>query len=159
MTHIAHITWQAEGDFSANAYSRAHEWRFDGGAVIAASASPDIVPVPYSKPENVDPEEAFVAAISSCHMLWFLDYARRAGFRPHIYGDRAVGHMKRRDDGQMWIATVDLNIGIDWAGDAPSALEEEALHHKAHTSCFIANSVKSEIKINLTSLSDLTVEL
>jgi organic hydroperoxide reductase OsmC/OhrA len=145
MLHRADIHWAANGDFRRNRYSRAHEWRFDGGAVVPASASPDIVPVPLSAPEAVDPEEAFVAALSSCHMLWFLDFARRAGFSAARYHDAATGRMTRNDDGNLWVSRVDLTISVDWDGDAPDPATHEALHHKAHAACYIANSVRTEV--------------
>jgi len=147
--HLAQIRWQLAGDFAANEYSRAHVWQFDGGAELAASASPDIVPLPLSVAENVDPEEAFVASVASCHMLWFLDHARRAGFAVRRYDDDAVGQMRRNDQGGLWIARIDLNISVQWDGAGPAGSGHQALHHAAHQSCFIANSVRSEININL----------
>ncbi|MEM1375462.1 MAG: OsmC family protein [Pseudomonadota bacterium] len=149
MTHIAEIYWQAEGDMAAGQYSRAHSWHFDGGAQVAASASPDIVPVPLSQPDAVDPEEAFVASLASCHMLWFLDFARRAGFVAESYTDHAVGHMEEAQDGGLWVSRVELTPYTVWTGTAPTKGEERALHHEAHAACFIARSVKSEIVITV----------
>lgn len=141
------MIWQSSGDFAANRYTRGHLWRFDGGAEVAASASPSVVPEPLSDPAAVDPEEAFLAAISSCHMLWFLDYSRQAGFEPSRYEDRATGALVNQK-GRMWIPRVDLNIRVTWAS-APDATTHQALHDKAHHACFIANSVRSEIVVNL----------
>ena len=147
--HGAEVRWTAQGDFIANKYSRAHRWHFDGGAVIAASASPDIVPVPLSDPAGVDPEESFVAAIAACHMLWFLDLARRDGLDLASYRDAAVGHMAKNAQGGLWIARVDLYPQVTYAGRSPSAEQTARLHHKAHDACFIANSVKTEIVTHL----------
>ncbi len=127
-------------------YSRAHTLRFDGGAEIAGSPSPDIVPLPYSDAAAVDPEEAFVGAISSCHMLWFLDLARRDGWVIETYEDHAVGQMTKNDAGAFWVSRVALRPVITWS-KGPDAEGEAALHKKAHHACFIANSVKTEIVV------------
>lgn len=145
--HEARVTWQSDGDFAANRYTRGHTWRFDGGAEVPASASPSVVPEPYSDSAAVDPEEAYIASISACHMLWFLDFARQAGLEPTLYEDRATGELKRQD-GKTWIPRVDLNISVTWA-DAPDVATHKALHDKAHHACFIANSVRTEIVVNL----------
>lgn len=145
--HGARVVWTSTGDFAQGQYSRAHEWQFDGGAIVAASASPAIVPVPFSNPEGVDPEEAFVASLSSCHMLWFLDLARRAGFVADGYEDDAFGQMGRVA-GKLCITRVTLRPRVKWR-IAPSAAEEAALHHAAHDECFIAQSVRAEIVIDL----------
>ena len=148
-THSARIEWRRNGaSFVDRRYSREHEWHFDGGAVTKASSSPHVVPVPFSNPANVDPEEAFVAALSSCHMLWFLDLAARAGHVVDQYTDRAEGHMGRREDGNEWIAKVELSPEVRF-GDAQSPAEEAVrqLHHRAHEACFIANSVRTEVSI------------
>jgi organic hydroperoxide reductase OsmC/OhrA len=132
-------------------YSREHEWRFDGGAVVRASSSPHVVRVPLSNPSNVDPEEAFVAALSSCHMLWFLDLAARAGYVVEQYTDRAEGHMGRRDDGRDWIAKVVLAPSVRFvAGQRPDDEAVRTLHHRAHEACFIANSVRTEVLVHGT---------
>lgn len=154
MTHIAEIYWEASGDFSSGEYSRGHTWYFDGGARVPASASPDIVPTPYSQPEAVDPEEAYVAALSSCHMLWFLDFARRAGFTPESYTDHAVGHMEKAKDGGLWVARVDLTPFTIWTGNAPTKAEERALHGEAHGACFIAKSVRTEIVVTVSEYAE-----
>jgi organic hydroperoxide reductase OsmC/OhrA len=149
MVHKAGIRWELDGDFARGAYARAHRWQFDGGAEVPGSASPDIVPPPHSDPTAVDPEEAFVASIASCHMLWFLDLARRAGHEVLAYSDDAVGAMTRTPEGAYWISRVDLNPMVVWAEPVPDPAAQADLHHKAHKACFIANSVKSEIVVNL----------
>ncbi|MEM1299856.1 MAG: OsmC family protein [Pseudomonadota bacterium] len=146
--HTAEVIWEADGDFAANRYSRAHVWRFDGGVEVPASASPDVVPLPLSRADAVDPEEAFIAAISSCHMMWFLDYARQAGHVVRRYHDRAEGKMLMQD-GRVWIPRVSLNIRVDWDGTPPDDAAHDALHHQAHEACFVANSVRTEITHNL----------
>ncbi len=147
MTHGARILWTCDGDFAAGKYARAHVWQFDGGAVVAASSSPSVVPLPFSDPAGVDPEEAFVAALSSCHMLWFLDLARRAGFVAQSYSDAAEGVMARAE-GRLAITRVTLRPRVVWT-KAPDAARLRALHDAAHHECFIANSVKTEIVIDL----------
>lgn len=150
--HGARVIWKAEGDIASGRYSRAHEWHFDGGAVVAASSSPAVVPLPFSNPAGVDPEEAFVASLASCHMLWFLDLARRAGFLPLAYEDHAEGRMERVG-GRLWITHVTLRPRVTWDASpavmAPDRKTEAALHHAAHEDCFIANSVRTEIVIDL----------
>ena len=148
-TYTATIRWTraASEAFTDGRYSRAHEWAFDGGAVVPASSSPQVVPLPFSDPAGVDPEEAFVASLSSCHMLFFLDFARRAGLVVEGYEDVAEGVMAKRDDGRMAMTRVTLRPRIEWGGDAPDADALAALHHKAHEACFIANSVTSEVRI------------
>ena len=146
--HVVDVIWDCEGDFAAGTYSRAHRWVFDGGVEVAASASPSVVPLPHSRADAVDPEEAYVAALSSCHMLWFLDLARQAGHAVAAYRDHATGKMMR-SGGRVWIPRVDLNIRVVWAGQDPGRAAHEALHHKAHDACFIANSVKTEVITNI----------
>jgi organic hydroperoxide reductase OsmC/OhrA len=147
-THTVTIEWTRQGAvFSDRRYSRVHRWTFDGGAVVLASSSPDVVRVPFSDPAGVDPEEAFVAALSSCHMLWFLDLAAQAGHVVEQYVDHAVGRMARRADGKDWVAEVDLCPEVRFAAAAPDAATLAALHHRAHESCYIANSVKTEVRV------------
>jgi len=148
-THNATIRWFASPgeDFAKGQYSRAHSWNFDGLANVAASASPHIVPMPWANPDAVDPEEAFVASLSSCHMLFFLDFARRAGSVVTSYEDDAEGVMEKGDDGRMRISKVTLRPQIMFAGQAPDQAALDALHHKAHEACFIANSVTSEVVV------------
>jgi organic hydroperoxide reductase OsmC/OhrA len=145
--HVATVKWeQPAGKVKDGSYSRAHNWHFDGGAIVVGSSSPSVVPVPQSDASAVDPEEALVASVSSCHMLWFLDLANRAGFTPVGYVDEAKGKMERTDKGKFWISKIDLYPVVDWDGDAPNLSQLEELHHKAHENCFIANSVKSEVE-------------
>jgi organic hydroperoxide reductase OsmC/OhrA len=149
-TYSATIRWTrtGEGDFTKGQYSRAHEWAFDGGHVMPASASPHIVPAPWSDPAGVDPEEAFIASLSSCHMLFFLDYARRDGWTIDSYVDAAEGVMEKDAAGKMVITRVTLRPRVEWGGDKqPSADEVAHLHHRAHEDCFIANSVTSEVAV------------
>lgn len=150
--YTATIDWTCDGNFAKGRYSRAHTWRFDGGATVAGSASPLSVPAPYSDAAAVDPEEAFVAAISSCHMLWFLDLARRDGWRVAHYVDAARGRMT--DGPDPWIDRVDLYPKIEWDADAPDADTIAALHTEAHARCFIANSVRSEVVVHPPELAD-----
>ncbi len=148
-TYTATIRWTRNGaeGFAKGQYSRAHQWAFDGGAVVPASSSPQVVPLPFSDAAGVDPEEAFVASLSSCHMLFFLDFARRAGLVVEGYEDVAEGVMAKRDDGRMAMTLVTLRPKITWGGEAPDADALAALHHKAHEACFIANSVTCEVRI------------
>jgi organic hydroperoxide reductase OsmC/OhrA len=145
--YTATTVW-ARGDqpFSDRKYSRRHDVHFDGGHVMPASSSPLSVRVPYSDPGGVDPEEAFVASISSCHMLWFLDIACRAGWVVDGYRDEASGVMARNAQGQLAVTLVTLRPAVRFAGRQPSREEHEHLHHRAHEECFIANSVKSEVR-------------
>jgi organic hydroperoxide reductase OsmC/OhrA len=140
--------WEAD---PGDSYSRDHVWEFDGGARVHASASPHIVPVPQVSPSAVDPEEAFVAAIASCHMLFFLNLAQRAGYPVTRYEDRAVGKMEKLPCGQMAITGVELSPAVTYRGDRPAAAIEARLHEEAHHKCFIANSVRSEISIRTRS--------
>jgi organic hydroperoxide reductase OsmC/OhrA len=148
-TYTATIRWRrtGDGDFARGQYSRAHEWVFDGGTVVPASASPDNVPPGTANAAGVDPEEALIAAISSCHMLFFLDYARRAGFVLTSYFDEASGLMEKRADGKIAVTRVTLRPKLEWAGAAPTAEQLADLHHRSHESCFIANSVNSEVTV------------
>ena len=147
--HTATIQWQrGDATFSDGRYSRRHAWRFDGGTVVQASPSPEVVPAPWSDASAVDPEEAFVAAIASCHMLWFLSLAAEGGFVVDRYEDAAVGTMARIAPGRQAITEVVLRPRIAFAGErTPAAAEVEALHEAAHDRCFIANSVKTAIRI------------
>jgi organic hydroperoxide reductase OsmC/OhrA len=150
--HIATIAWQRGRDpFAKGKYSRAHEWRFDGGVVVPASASPDVVPAPWSDASAVDPEEAFVAALSSCHMLWFLSLTAAKGFIVDSYKDDAVGHMSQIAPGKLAVTLVTLRPLVTFDPAHAATREQlDALHHAAHASCFLANSVKTEIRIEPT---------
>jgi organic hydroperoxide reductase OsmC/OhrA len=153
--HLATISWQgtaAPADFVKGKYSREHTWVFDGGVTVAASPSPSVVPAPWSNPANVDPEEAFVASIASCHLLTFLYVAMKKGFALASYRDAAIGVMTKGANGVPWVSKVTLRPQIEWAGDKrPTAAELDELHHAAHEQCFIANSVKTEIVVEATS--------
>lgn len=145
--HGATVSWtlHADDDFAAGAYSRAHTLAFDGGAVVAGSSSPGVVPQ-WSDPAAVDPEELLIAALSSCHMLWFLDLARRDGWIVESYFDAAEGTMGKID-GKTALSRVVLKPKLIFRGGAPSPERVETLHHRAHELCFIANSVKAQVTI------------
>jgi organic hydroperoxide reductase OsmC/OhrA len=149
--HHARIAWStaaAPADFVKGRYSREHTWAFDGGITVAGSSSPSVVPLPWSSAAAIDPEEAFVAAIASCHMLSFLYVAMKRGFAVARYLDDAVGTMAKTERGAHWVNRVTLSPRIEWAGERrPSAEELAELHHGAHEECFIANSVKTEIVV------------
>ncbi|HYD37146.1 MAG TPA: OsmC family protein [Allosphingosinicella sp.] len=145
--HVATVEWRADGDFRAGRYSRAHLWRFDGGAVVPASASPAVVPAPMSDPFGVDPEEALIASASSCHMLWFLHLARDAGLDVKSYRDEARGTLGKDDRGRTAVTRIVLRPEIEFAGEAPDAETLDRLHHEAHGKCFIANSLRGEIVV------------
>ena len=145
--HVAELSWRSDGEFRSGRYSRRHEWRFDGGAVVAASSSPDVVPAPLSDPAGVDPEEALVASVASCHMLWFLALAQNAGFDVESYADSAQGEMGRIAPGRMALTRIALRPTIVFAGRQPLPDELDRLHHEAHERCFIANSLKTEIVV------------
>jgi organic hydroperoxide reductase OsmC/OhrA len=147
-THQATILWQREAGaaFIDNRYSRAHAWRFDGGAEVRASSSPAVVPLPLSDPAGVDPEEAFVASLSSCHLLWFLSLAAADGWCVDAYEDAASGLLGRDTAGRLAMTLVTLRPRVRFAGAQPSPAQVEALHHRAHEACFIASSVRSEVR-------------
>ena len=150
--HSARLIWRSDGDFASGRYSRRHEWRFDGGAVVVGSASPDVVPAPLSDPAAVDPEEALVASVASCHMLWFLDLARRAGFSVAEYEDAAEGVMGRIAAGRMALTRIALRPRIRFEGQAPGEGELARLHEQAHARCFIANSLKTEVVVEAPAM-------
>jgi len=147
--HKATIRWkQRSPDFLRGQYSREHTWTFDGGITIAASPSPSVVPVPNSNPANVDPEEAYVAALASCHMLTFLFLASRQGVTVESYDDEAVGVMTKDERGIPWVSRVTLRPTIVYGGQtSPGPAEVDQLHHRAHEQCYLANSVKTEIVV------------
>ena len=148
-SYTATVRWSRNGaeGFAKGQYSRAHEWAFDGGAVVPASASPHVVPLPWSDEAGVDPEEAFIASLSSCHMLFFLDFARRGGFVIDSYVDEAEGVLEKRADGKMAMSRVTLHPRVTWAGDPPGEAVLSDLHHRAHEACFIANSVTTDVRV------------
>ncbi len=145
----AQVHWQRQGAvFTDKRYSRGHLWHFDGGVSVPGSSSPHSVKLPYSVAEAVDPEEAFVASISSCHMLWFLDIAARAGWVVDDYLDDAAGVMTANAQGRLWVSQVTLRPAVRFVGATlPDATEIARLHHAAHDECFIANSVRSEVRV------------
>jgi len=149
--HEAMIRWASSGDgeaFLKGRFSRAHTWTFDGGLTVPASAAPSVIPAPFSDPAGVDPEEAYVAAIASCHMMSFLYVAMRAGFVVERYEDDAVGVMRKNEHGAIWMGAVTLRPRIVYGGSRrPTSAEMDRLHHQAHEQCFIASSVKTEITV------------
>jgi organic hydroperoxide reductase OsmC/OhrA len=147
--HKAIISWErTSADFLIGKYSREHTWTFDGGLTVPASPSPFVVPAPYSNPAHVDPEEAFVAAISSCHMLTFLCLACQEGFQVDSYEDEAVGLTTKNEIGAPWVSLVTLRPQVSYSGGKlPAPADEERLHHLAHEQCFIANSIKTEVVV------------
>ena len=146
-THDVTVEWsRGDARFTDNRYSRAHTWAFDGGARVPGSSSPHVVPAPWSDPAAVDPEEAFVASLSSCHMLWFLSIAAQRGFRVDRYVDAATGTMGRNAAGKVAVTRVVLRPQVAFGGDVrPSRDDIAAMHHEAHEQCFIANSVLTEV--------------
>ena len=146
--HTCIVTWErGAADFIDRRYSRAHTWTFDGGAVVRGSSSPHVVPPPGSDPAGVDPEEAFVASLSSCHMLWFLDLAARRGYRIDRYIDNAVGTMGRNAAGKLAMTRVVLRPAVTVGlGPQPDVQALTTLHHEAHDQCFIANSVTTDVR-------------
>lgn len=147
--HLATVEWtRGDQPFLDNRYARAHEWRFDGGAVVRGSPAPSSVPEPLSDPTAVDPEEALVAAVSSCHMLFFLAYAARAGFVVDSYRDEATGVLGKDERGKVSITRVTLRPAVAFAGDKrPDAAALDALHHRAHEACYVANSIRGSVSI------------
>ncbi|MDR7102901.1 OsmC family protein [Croceicoccus sp. BE223] len=148
--YTATVRWHARDgeDFTAQRYSRAHEWRFDGGAVVPGSAAPGNVPAGTADESAVDPEEALLAAAASCHMLYFLAYAAKAGFTIESYVDETVGAVARNQAGDPWVASIVLRPAARFGGDRrPTRAEIDDLHHRSHKSCIIANSLKSAITI------------
>lgn len=144
--YTAQIIWHRDNDqqFIDNQYSRGHQWHFDGGATVPASSSPHIVPTPYSVEENVDPEEAFIASLSSCHMLFFLSIAAKNKFIVDHYLDKAIGIMGKDSDDNIAMTQVTLRPEVKFSGERQPTIEKlEAMHHQSHQQCFIANSVKT----------------
>ena len=154
MTHQyrATVKWRrGDAKFTDQRYSRGHEWSFDGGVTVPASSSPLSVRLPYSVAEAVDPEEALVAALASCHMLTFLYVAAKQGFVVDDYADDAVGEMSKNERGKLWVSRIILSPAIVFAGEKrPSVEQLDELHHLAHEECYIANSVKSEVLVQGT---------
>lgn len=151
--YVATIRWhRAEQDFLDDQYSRAHQWEFAGGLQVPASASPHIVALPMAVAENIDPEEAFVASLASCHMLFFLSLAAMRGFVVDDYKDAAIGVLAKSANGIMAMTKITLRPAARYSGEKiPAAREVEELHKRAHSLCFIANSVKSEVLLEIIS--------
>jgi organic hydroperoxide reductase OsmC/OhrA len=146
--YTAAVRWE-RGDavFTDNRYSRAHVWRFDGGTEVPASSSPHVVRLPFSIEAAVDPEEAFVASLSSCHMLSFLYVAAKRGFRADRYLDEAVGVLSKNTAGKLAMTSVTLHPRVDFSGDKrPSREELDQMHHQAHEDCYIASSVHTDVR-------------
>jgi organic hydroperoxide reductase OsmC/OhrA len=146
--YTATICWERKGAvFTDHNYSRSHVWRFDGGAEVPASSSPQVVPLPYSDATCVDPEEAFVASLSSCHMLWFLHIAAKEGLVIDRYEDQATGVMKKNSEGKLAMTQVTLRPKAIFSGSRlPDRQEIVDMHHVAHEQCFIANSVTTDVR-------------
>lgn len=145
--YLATVEWRSDGGFREGRYSRAHWLSFDGGAVVPGSASPHVVPEPFSDPAGVDPEEALVASASACHMLWFLHLARDAGYEVAAYRDEARGTMGKDERGRIAMTRIVLRPEIEFEGGAPDPETLARLHHEAHECCFIANSLRTEIVV------------
>jgi len=144
----ATVDWRCDGDFAARSYSRVHTLGFDGGLAVPGTAGPANVNPRYSMEGALDPEQAFVASLSACHMLWFLDIAARAGFLVEAYRDEAEGTLAEGPSGKQMMTRVALSPQVSFTGERrPTADELADLHHRAHEACFIANSVKSEVAI------------
>ena len=148
-SYTAQVQWQRNAGeaFTDNRYSRRHTLHFDGGVVLPGSSSPQVVPLPLSDAQAVDPEEMFVASLASCHMLWFLSLAAQRGLVAERYTDHALGEMARNAEGRLAMTRVTLRPQVQWGGAAPpDAATLAALHHDAHEACFIANSVKTDVR-------------
>lgn len=148
--YTANLRWQRQPleAFADSRYSRRHQIAFDGGTVIAGSSSPRVVPLPMSDASAVDPEEMFVASLASCHLLWFLALAAARGLRVESYNDEAHGIMAKNADGRLAMTQVTLRPQVQFIGERqPDARELAEIHHQAHERCFIANSVKSEVRV------------
>jgi organic hydroperoxide reductase OsmC/OhrA len=148
-TYTATIRWSGDDPeaYAKGRYHRGHEWAFDGGTVVPASAAPENVPPGTANAAGVDPEEGLIVSISSCHMLFFLDYARRAGFVISSYVDEAQGVLEKRADGKIAVTKVTLRPNIQWVGTPPTSDQLADLHHRSHEDCFIANSVNCEVTV------------
>ncbi|MDK2746595.1 MAG: OsmC family protein [Brevundimonas sp.] len=147
----AKIAWSRDDQpFLDKRYSRAHSWTFDGGAVVPGSSAPVSVPVPMSDPAAVDPEEAMIASLSSCHMLWFLAFAANAGLVVDSYVDEASGKMGKDENGKSYLAQVTLRPFTSFTGREPDQTEIDALHHQAHDHCEMAHSVRATITVEAT---------
>jgi organic hydroperoxide reductase OsmC/OhrA len=153
--YTALIKWERNGAaFTDNRYSRGHSWTFDGGIEVRGSASPHVVPLPLSVLEAIDPEEAFVAALASCHMLWFLSIAAKQGFVVESYRDEATGVMAKNADDKLAMTQVMLRPRVMFSGEKrPSAAQHEGMHREAHEQCFIASSVKTDVRCEAVAVT------
>ncbi len=148
----AEISWKRDGQaFTDRRYSREHRWKFDGGIEVAASSSPHVVPLPMSAEEAIDPEEALVAALASCHMLSFLFIAAKRGLVVDRYEDAAEGTLAKNEEGRWAMTRVVLRPMVTFAGEEPDQAVLDELHHEAHDECFIANSVRTEVVVESVS--------
>ena len=149
------IRWgRGDQTFIDNKYRRAHTWTFDGGVEVPASSSPTVVPLPYSESQAVDPEEAFVASLASCHMLWFLSIAAQRKFCVDSYVDDAHGVMSKNPAGKLAMTQVTLRPKVAFVGERlPTQDEIAAMHHEAHAECFIANSVTTDVRCEPASVA------
>ncbi|MGB8221909.1 MAG: OsmC family protein [Polyangiales bacterium] len=142
--HRASVHWNRQDTpFTQKEYTRDHQWTFEGGTVVRASAAPQFL----GNEALVDPERAFVASLSSCHMLTFLSLAARDGFVVDDYRDEAVGLMERNAEKRIAITRVVLRPQITWGSEPPTAEQLQKLHENAHKHCFIANSVKTKVEV------------
>ena len=146
--HTAEVIWlRGEQNFVDGRYSRRHVWKFDGGAEVTGSSSPHVVPEPFSDASAVDPEEAFIASLSACHMLWFLSIAAKRKFRVDAYSDAAVGILDKNGSGKLAMTVVTLKPDVTFSGDRiPTREELDQMHHEAHEQCFLATSVKTDVR-------------
>ena len=146
--YTTEVVWErGDQDFLDKRYSRRHVIRFDGGIEVPGSSSPHVVPVPMSDAAAVDPEEAFVASLSACHMLWFLGLAAKERFRVDRYVDNAIGVMEKNAEGRIAVTVVTLRPNVTFSGDRiPTREQLDHLHHAAHDACYIANSVKTDVR-------------
>ncbi len=150
--YYAKVAWARGSDehYVDNKYSRGHEWSFDGGVTVPASSSPHVVPLPYSVEANVDPEEAFIASLSSCHMLFFLSIAAKRKFVVDGYTDNPIGLMEKDSSGKISMTKITLRPEVKFSGDRQPSIEQlEKMHDQSHEQCFIANSIKSEVVIEI----------
>jgi organic hydroperoxide reductase OsmC/OhrA len=147
-TYHATIAWSRGADeFTGQHYSRGHTWKFDEGLTVPASASPHVVRAPWHVTRAVDPEEAFVAAVSSCHMLFFLSFVSRDGFIAESYQDAASGVLEKAPSGKVVMTSVTLRPVVTFRGKVPAQEQFDAWNHQAHEECYIANSVTAEVRV------------
>lgn len=149
--HRASVIWQrGTQDFLDKKYSREHVWRFDDGCEVPGSCPPSkLIPVPLARPDAVDPEEGLLAALSACHMLFFLALSAKAGYRIDSYIDDAIGVMGKNERGKTLMERITLRPQVTFSGDKTPTPEDIAdLHSRAHAECFIANTLRSDIVLD-----------